>query len=143
MSTKITHPPLFYFLIVLVFFQGVSGLYGGSMLIIDSTGQSLELPLNLLNDTPFDDYLMPGTILLLILGVFPTIVAYGLWRRYTWAWTGALIVSLALIIWIGVQISMIGYRAQPPLQAIYGALGLIMLFTLFGSGCRKIFKTKG
>lgn len=140
MSRKISFPPVYYFLIALVLFQGASGLYGGSMLVFDPSGEVLKLPLPLLESTPFIDYLFPGIILLLILGIIPTIVAYGLWRRYTWAWTGALFVSFALIIWIGVQIALIGYRAQPPLQAIYGVLGFIMLFTLFAPGCRNVFR---
>lgn len=140
MHNKISFPPVYYFLIGLVFFQGISGLYGGSILVFDPTGENMKLPLHLLEGTPFEDYLFPGILLLLILGIFPTVVAYGLWRRYSWSWTGAFIVSLALIIWIGVQISMIGYRVQPPLQAIYGVLGIIILFTLLSAGCRKVFK---
>lgn len=142
MSKKITFPPVYYFLIALMFFQGVSGLYGGSLLVFDPSGELLKLPLLLLESTPFNNYLFPGIILLLILGIIPTIVAYGLWHRYTWAWTGALFVSFALIIWIGVQIGLIGYRAQPPLQVIYGLLGFIMLFTLFAPGCSNVFRFK-
>jgi len=47
--------------------------------------------------------------------------------RADWAWTGALLVSTALIAWIGFEILMVGYHDDPPLQLIYGLLGLILL----------------
>jgi peptidoglycan/LPS O-acetylase OafA/YrhL len=81
----------------------------------------------MLDGSPFDTFLIPGIILFLILGIFPMIVFYGLWKRTNWAWTGALMVSAALIIWIGVEIWMVGYHPEPPLQLIYGLLGLFLL----------------
>jgi membrane protein implicated in regulation of membrane protease activity len=40
------------------------------------------------------------------------------------------LVGVALVIWIGVEILMIGYQAQPPLQLIYGTVGVVMLILL-------------
>jgi hypothetical protein len=116
-----------YILMALILFQGISGLFGGIALIIDPTGELLQMPLSMLDGSPFDTFLIPGIILFLILGIFPMIVFYGLWKRTNWAWTGALIVSAALIIWIGVEIWMVGYHPEPPLQLIYGLLGLFLL----------------
>jgi hypothetical protein len=59
------------------------------------------------------------------------VVFYGLWKRSNWAWMGALTVSVALIIWIGVEIWMIGYHSEPPLQLVYGLLGVILLILTF------------
>lgn len=95
--------------------------------MIDPTGELLQMPLSMLEGSPFDNFLIPGIILLMILGVFPIVVFYGLWKRANWAWKGALTVSVALIIWIGVQIWMVGYHSDPPLQFIYGLLGVVLL----------------
>jgi hypothetical protein len=116
-----------YILMALILFQGISGLFGGIALIIDPTGELLQMPLSMLDGSPFDTFLIPGIILFSILGIFPMIVFYGLWKRTNWAWTGALMVSAALIIWIGVEIWMVGYHPEPPLQLIYGLLGLFLL----------------
>ena len=55
------------------------------------------------------------------------IAFYGLWKRTLWAWPGAFMVSIALITWIGVEIMMVGYLSEPPLQLIYGLIGVVLL----------------
>jgi NO-binding membrane sensor protein with MHYT domain len=57
----------------------------------------------------------------------PLVVAWGLWRGYSWAWHGSLLVGTGLAIWILVEIAMIGYQPAPPLQAFYGLLSLVIL----------------
>jgi len=126
-----------YFLMGLILFQGISGLYGGITLVIDPTGDLLQMPIPILDGTPFHSFLIPGLILLTILGIFPLIVLYGFWKRRLWSWTAALAVSVALIIWIGVQIWMVGYHLEPPLQFIYGLLGLILLGLVMSPSVRR------
>lgn len=116
-----------YILMGLILFQGISGLVGGIALVIDPTGELLQMPLSMLEGSPFRDFRVPGIILLTILGIFPTVVFYGLWKRSIWARMGALLVGTALIIWIGVEIWMVGYHSEPPLQLVYGLIGLILL----------------
>lgn len=114
-------------LTLLVGLQGLSGLVGGIGLTLDPSGQSLGLPLIWLERSPFSDYLVPGVILLVVLGVLPLIVVYGLWGGRPWAWVGSAFVGVALVGWLLVEIAVIGYHADPPLQLVYGVLaGLIM-----------------
>lgn len=127
MNTRSMHSRYFYLLLILMLFQGASGLFGGAALVIDPSGGLLGLPLDMLVGSPFETYLMPGLILLIVLGAFPLVVCYGLWQRKRWAWWGALLVSIALIIWIGVEIAMVGYHSDPPLQLIYGIVGIVLL----------------
>jgi Kef-type K+ transport system membrane component KefB len=122
-----SRPVSFYILTALIFFQAASGLFGGAALMLDPTGSSLQMPNSLLEDSPFGDYLIPGIILFFVLGVFPSIVCYGLLRREKWSWLGALLVGIALVIWIGTEIAMVGYHADPPLQLIYGVVGIAIL----------------
>lgn len=116
-----------YLMMAFILFQGVSGLFGGFVLILDPTGELLNMPVSMLDGSPFDSFLIPGFILFTILGIFPMIAFYGLWKRVKWAWPGAFLVSIALITWIGVEIMMVGYHSEPPLQLIYGLIGVLLL----------------
>lgn len=126
MSTP-PRPPSLFLLMLGLLFQGLSGLYGGGALVADPTGALLQMPLRLLDGSPFSTYRIPGLILLTVLDIGPLIGAIGLWLRRAWAWYGAVAIGGALLIWIGVEIWMVGYHATPPLQLIYGALGGILL----------------
>lgn len=120
-----------------ILIQGLSGLFGGAALIVDPTGELLNMPVSMLEGSPFDTFLIPGLILFTILGIFPMIVVYGLRNRTIWAWPGAFLVSLALITWISVEILMVGYHAEPPLQLVYGVLGLLMLVLVMQPSVRR------
>ncbi len=139
-----------YLLIFLIFFQGVSGLFGGLGLLTDPTGEQLQMPLTFLEGTPFSNYIIPGLILFLLLGVFPVLVGIGLFREpdwnwaerlniyrdQHWAWTFALYTAIALIVWIDVQIMMIGYGHF--IQSFYAFLGVgILIVTLLPSVKRR------
>lgn len=137
--SRSSRPAPLYLLMAGLLFQGLSGLGGGAALVLDPSGALLQMPLDLLAGSPFRTYRIPGLILLTVLGIGPLAVLVALWQRRTWAWTGALIVSLALIIWIGVEIAMVGYHAEPPLQLIYGSLGVALLtLTLWPSVRRAL-----
>ncbi|MCG8346343.1 MAG: hypothetical protein MI924_01000 [Chloroflexales bacterium] len=86
--------------------------------------------------SPFDSYLIPGLILLVVLGIFPLFVLYGLWTRQYWGWISALLVRTALIVWIAVEVLIIGYYPQPPLQLIYGSLGVVSVILTLLLGAR-------
>ena len=118
----------------LLLFQGLSGLAGGLGLMGDPSGEGLGLSMTLLEGSPFPDYLVPGLVLFMVLGIAPMVVARGVWVGHEASWIGALMVGAALMVWIAVQILIVGYHASPPLQALYGSLGLIILvLSLLGS----------
>lgn len=129
-------------LVILIFFQGLSGLLGGTGLILDPTGESLGLPLLWLENSPFKDYMIPGIILFSLLGLYPLMIFGGLMKRLSWAWSSSLVLGLALIIWIGVEIMIIGYHAQPPLQLIYGLAGLLILITALLPSVRSYYEAE-
>jgi hypothetical protein len=122
----------YYLLIVAVLVQGLSGIGGGVALLADPTGGLIGMPISMLAGSPFDDFLLPGLILLLVLGIVPLCVSWGLWRRRPWAWHGSVFVGASLVVWIAVQVAMVGHRGDPPLQAIYGGLGVAILALCLG-----------
>jgi len=137
MTDNKSKPLCIYFLIVLMIFQGLSGLGGGIGLIMDPSGETLQIPLNWLQGSPFSDFLIPGIVLLVVLGIFPLIVSYALISKHKWSWLASLIVGIALIIWIIVEIIIIGYQPKPPLQLIYGLAGIFMVIVVLIPGVRR------
>jgi hypothetical protein len=91
----------------LLLFNGTGALYGGWNLITHPDGSSLQLPLQLLNHTPFDNYFIPGVILFIANGLFSiaTFVVFLLrYRNYAW-----FVVAQGLILtgWIAIQVVLI------------------------------------
>ena len=56
--------------ILLLLFNGTGAFYGGIGLITDPTGVSIKLSVNLLEHTPFNNFLVPGIVLLGVNGIF-------------------------------------------------------------------------
>ena len=124
-------PVAYNLLLTALMFQGISGIFGGLGLMIDPSGETLQIPVSWLQGSPFEDYLIPGIILFSVLGIFPMMVAYGVWKRYRFSWAASLLVGDFLVIWIIAEVMIIGYHSNPPLQLFYGILGgVIFLLTL-------------
>jgi len=127
MATSPERPPGVVALIVAIAAQGLSGVAGGLGLVMDPTGSALQIPSAWLEGSPFDSYFVPGLVLLTVLGLAPLVDVVGLWRGARWGWHGAVVVGGALIVWLVVEILVIGYQPEPPLQAIYGVLGAVIV----------------
>jgi len=100
---------------------------GGLILMFAPRGEIMPLPLSALAGSPFDTYFVPGLILFGVLGLGPLVAARLVWLRHPLAPAAAFVVGAALITWIGVEVAIIGYSNEPPLQAIYMVLGVAIL----------------
>ena len=105
----------------------IGALAGGLILMIAPKGEILPLPLPALAGSPFDTYFVPGLILFGVLGFGPLVAARLAWLRHPLAPTAAFVVGAGLLVWVAVEIAIIGYSNEPPLQAIYGVLGVAIL----------------
>jgi len=103
---------------------GLGALGGGLILIVAPRGEILPLPLSALAGSPFDTYFGPGLILFGVLGLGPLAAARLAWGRHPVAPLAAFAVGVALLIWVAVEIAIIGYSNEPPLQAVYLVMGV-------------------
>ncbi|HEX2864529.1 MAG TPA: hypothetical protein VHN99_08160 [Deinococcales bacterium] len=122
---------------------------GGAALAWRPDGSVMGLPVSLLAGTPFPDFLAPGLILGLAIGLGSAVAAAGLWTRpewrwlrplqdatqVHWAWTLAFLEGVALLVWLAVQL----FVASVPFtgfHVFYGLLGLVILALCFAPGVR-------
>jgi hypothetical protein len=118
--------------VVLEIILSIGALGGGLVLMIAPRGEIMPLPLSALAGSPFDTYLVPGVILFGVLGLGPLAAARLAWLRHPLAPTAALVVGAALLIWVAVEVAIIGYSNEPPLQAVYAVLGLVIVLVAGG-----------
>jgi len=118
----------------------------GAMLFIAPDGHLMQWSTSDLAGTPFSDYLIPGIILFLFIGVFSIFVGYGLlkqpaWngpdiinpiKKMHWAWTASWAAGIIMLIWISVETILLGYISfLQPFIAVYGVI--IIFLTLLPS----------
>jgi hypothetical protein len=108
---------------IIQIFVGLSALVSGALLIIGPSGALLHLPPDMLKDTPFHDFLAPGVILFLVNGVGQLVAGILSIRRHRFAGYVGAVFGMGLMIWIFVQVNMIGGRNI--LQYSYFTLGLL------------------
>jgi len=89
-------------------------------------GEIIPIPLLALKGSPFETYFVPGLILFCALGLGPLAAAWLAWRRHPLAPIAALGVGVTLLIWMAVEIAIVGYSNRPPLQPFYILLGAVI-----------------
>lgn len=142
-------------LISLLLFLGVSAIGGGLLLIISPSGKLLGgLPLSILEHSPFPDFLIPGVILFLILGLAPCFISFALLRKpksefaekfnlfkdMYWAWSFSIYIAFALIIWI--QVETIFVQGVGWLQTLYMLYAIPIIFVALLPQVRTIYKKR-
>jgi hypothetical protein len=120
------HPPLAIAAIVLETVLALGAIGGGIALILGPRGEIVGLPVSALAGSPFDSYLVPGVVLFAVLGLGSLVGAVLAWRAHPVAPLLTIAVGGALLIWLVVQISVIGFSTDPPLQPIYLGMGLVI-----------------
>jgi hypothetical protein len=135
MSTSTRHAPRLSRVakaaVALEILLSIGALGGGLVLIIAPRGEIMPLPLSALAGSPFDTYLVPGLILFGVLGLGPLVAARLAWLRHPLAPIACFVVGTGLLIWVAVEVAIIGYSNEPPLQAIYAVLGVAILLVAF------------
>ena len=139
-------------LLILLALLGLGAIFGGGVLIISPNGKLFGMPLSMLDNSPFNNFLIPGIILFGVLGIIPIGLTFALIKRpeykfaeifnfYTdmyWAWTYCIYIAFALIIWI--QLEMTFLRAVHWSHTLYMFLAILILFVALLPQVRNQYK---
>jgi hypothetical protein len=109
--------------IFLLFVNGIGAFYGGFQLITDPTGSKMQIPLSFLAHSPFQSFLVPGIILIIVNGLFSfitIIVVFSKSKVYPWF---ILTQGVLLSGWIVVQIILLRVF-YAPLHATFLVIGV-------------------
>ncbi|MBP6731156.1 MAG: hypothetical protein KA149_03800 [Chitinophagales bacterium] len=110
---------------LLLLFNSCGALYGGWLLIADPTGSKLQMPLTVLQYSPFTNFLIPGVVLFFANGVFG-ILTLGLIGFNAKYYPMAIIAQGAILTgWIVIQMFML--HTINPLQITMGITGISLL----------------
>jgi len=126
-------------LIFLHGFLSLGAIYGGLVFIIKPDGSVYDIPVEILQNSPFANFLIPGIILLVTFGLIPIYIIYALIKKpenkflqklnllsdHHFAWTFSVYIGLALIIWINVQTLI--FNAVDALHTIYSTYGILII----------------
>lgn len=117
------------FLMLLLGFVAVSATLSGLLLLASPNGAVLQLSTDLLRNTPFHNYAIPGLILFLVVGgahlyaIMQNLMQTA--NRYNWSMAAGCII----IGWVVVQIMLIG--ATHWLQLLYLVVGVLIFFIAY------------
>jgi hypothetical protein len=139
--------------IFLLLFLGVGALGGGALLVISPSGKLLGgLPISILDHSPFKDFLIPGIILFLVLGLSPCLLVVALIKKPAnrfaeyfnffkdmyWGWSFSIYIAFALIIWI--QVETIFVQNVGWLQTFYMLYAIPIIFVALLPQIRTLYK---
>ncbi len=138
-------------LIVVQLFQALGALAGGAALVASPEGRLMKMPVSNLAGSPFTDFLIPGIILFVVLGVGPLATAWVLARRPRsaalervnpcsheyWGWTLSGAIGVGLVVWIAVEALIVPYSF---LQPLYAGVGVVIIALTLAPSVRAYYR---
>lgn len=139
-TTKVRRPTLSLMVLsVCLLFLSINGFIGGYLMLSDPNGAPMGMPVSYLARTPFQNFFIPGLMLIFIWGCGSLLTLIGLWMRpqwaifnrltgwtdQHWAWDLSIALGIALISWLTVQVFTL--PAIAPIQIILYALAIVLV----------------
>jgi hypothetical protein len=121
-NPKIKEKRLIIWLGILQAFIGVGAVPAGIAMIYNPSGSVLGMTVEMLINSPFADFLIPGIFLLVINGIGSLIGALASFLRHRFAGKIAIGLGIFLILWIAIQVYWLGLHW---LHILYFILGII------------------
>ncbi len=124
----------------LLLINGVGAIYGGWHLMNHPDGSSLQMPVYVLQYSPFTDYFIPGLILFVANGLFSFFVLIALLfkiPKHPWL---VMIQGAILTGWIVVQCLML--QSIHTLHVIFGSIGAVLMICGWMINSHKVGQIK-
>ncbi len=123
--------PLFLLSGIIHAFVALGAIPVGILFILKPDGSAVGMPVSILAGSPFKDFLIPGIALFFFNGIFHLINAVLSFFKHKNAPLIGVILGAGLIIWIIVQVYVIGFNNfLQPLFFFIGCVELIVSFAL-------------
>lgn len=114
-----THPTARWLLIAVEVLIAANAVYGGIGLMVNGMG----MPMEWLDRTPFDSWVLPGVFLLILIAGPMAVAAAAELKRLRWAYALSLGAGIIQIGWIAVQILVLArYFFLQPVLLLAGAI---------------------
>jgi hypothetical protein len=122
-----------YLLGALLTFGAINAFAGGYYGLSGAKG----VPLEWLAGSPFSDYFIPSLILFVVVGGVFSFAAIAVFMRSRLARVSAFVAGTVVLVWIGVQLAIIGYVSwMQPTTLLAGVFVLILAWLLPASRLR-------
>jgi len=135
MSKAVINKLIRYALGILQIFVGITAVLGGFGLVSDPSGSKMNVPLELLKNSPFTNYLIPGLVLLIVIGVGHVFAGIVTFLRHRYAGNISVFFGAFLALYLIIEVWLIGLvNFSQPLYFVLGAVELIFGLKLSRAG---------
>ena len=144
-------------IMVLEVILAILGFFSGITFLQDPSGTTHGMDTSILATTPITDFAPVGLFFVACYGVLPVLAVFGLWKlprwrwtdafnrwtRQNWSWTATLAIGAILLVWIAVEVALIGSPTGLPrfLQVAMALLGVIFIVLAMLPGVRAYGKS--
>lgn len=112
-------------LLILTSVTALTAIISGAMLLAVPDGGSLYLPITILIETPFKNFIIPGLVLLLVVGGISIIASFSIVRRHKKAYSFSQAAGLILSGWIIAQMMITSVNSW--IQWVFLFIGISIL----------------
>jgi hypothetical protein len=112
-----------WFSVFLLLLNAAGALPAGILFMIDPSGVLMGTPIDMLKNSPFTTFLIPGIILFIANGLFSLIALFFLLRKQWPIFTT--LQGVILIGWLAIQVYMI--QTISPLHVVMAVVGVLLV----------------
>ena len=121
------------FAVGLLTLNTIGALTAGWSFMAEPSGSGLQMPVDQLEHSPFEDYFIPGLILFLVNGVYGLLVLWSV--IFTSPFSPKLMIFQGILLGGWILVQMVLLRTLHPFQMAF--LGIALFFLLFGIQTRQ------